>query len=194
MCLATVSYMYVYATCAGCVTIFSTGGKFRPVWSYTLLLQPPIVILNNQCLDNMQSHSLHRTGCILASFPRLRVREGSPIETTSLRPFSAPSTGVTNVCEAKNIPHLVQNKEHVRQTCYFDGGPPPLSTQVDTDVIHMIKQTRTSPNIVRQCKRSKTRWWEGLGMHTPQSMTGLPLHINYAHSNSHYLRHVTSSQ
>ena len=30
--------VYVYAAGAGRVTIFSTGGKFRPVWSYILLL------------------------------------------------------------------------------------------------------------------------------------------------------------
>jgi len=29
---------YVYASRAGHVTIFSTGGKFQPSWSYTLLL------------------------------------------------------------------------------------------------------------------------------------------------------------
>ena len=46
---------YVYAACAVCVTIFSTGGKFRPVStfmelhtltlaarSYALLIQPKI--------------------------------------------------------------------------------------------------------------------------------------------------------
>ena len=38
----------------------------------------------------------------------------------------------------------------------------PLSTLVDTDVIHMIKWTRLSflPLFVTYCKQSKTGWWE----------------------------------
>ena len=40
----------------------------------------------------------------------------------------------------------------------------PLSTKVDTDVIHMIRWTRPSPSVFAYCKRSKTGWWEGLGM------------------------------
>ena len=41
---------------------------------------------------------------------------------------------------------------------------PPLSTQVDTDVIHVIKWTRPSPSIFAYCKWSKTGQWEGLRM------------------------------
>ena len=36
---------YVYTACTVCVTIFSSGGKFRPVSNFTelqLLLQPPV--------------------------------------------------------------------------------------------------------------------------------------------------------
>ena len=40
---------------------------------------------------------------------------------------------------------------------------PPLSTKVDTDVIHMINDTRPSPSIFAYCKQSKTGQWEGLG-------------------------------
>ena len=40
---------------------------------------------------------------------------------------------------------------------------PPLSTKVDTDVIHMIKWTRPFPSVFAYCKRSKTGRWEGLG-------------------------------
>ena len=58
--------------------------------------------------------------------------EGSLIETKSLRPFlvvSVPSTGVLNVHRAKNVPLLVQNEEHMRETHSFNRGPlPPLST------------------------------------------------------------------
>ena len=35
MCLATMPY--VYAACPVCVTIFSSGGKFRPVPNFTEL-------------------------------------------------------------------------------------------------------------------------------------------------------------
>ena len=35
-CSATMAY--IYTACTACVTICSTGGKLRPVWSYTLLL------------------------------------------------------------------------------------------------------------------------------------------------------------
>ena len=46
----------------------------------------------------------------------------------------------------------------------FDEGPlPPLSTQVDTDVIHVIKHTRPSLSVFAYCKRSKTGRWVGLG-------------------------------
>ena len=48
----------------------------------------------------------------------------------SLRPYlvvSAPSAGVSNVCEAKNVPLLVQNEKHVRKMRSFDGGPLPPS-------------------------------------------------------------------
>ena len=47
-----------------------------------------------------------------------------------LRPHlvvSAPSTGVSNVCEAKNVLLLVQNEECVCEMHSFDRGPlPPL--------------------------------------------------------------------
>ena len=48
--------------------------------------------------------------------PTLRGGEGSPLERTSLSPYvvvSTPSTGVLNVCKAKNI--LVQNKGSFNQ-------------------------------------------------------------------------------
>ena len=55
--------------------------------------------------------------------------EGSLIERTSLRPclvVSAPSTEVSNVCEAKNIPLLVRNEERVCEMRSFNGGPLPF--------------------------------------------------------------------
>ena len=61
---------------------------------------------------------------------RQRGGEGFPIERTSLRPYlvvSAPSTGVSNVCEVKNVPLLVQNEERVREMHSFDRGPLPAS-------------------------------------------------------------------
>ena len=63
----------------------------------------------------------------------------------------------------KNALLLVHNEERVREMCSFDRGPlPPLSTEVDTDVIHMIKWTRPFPSAFVYCKQSKTGWWEGL--------------------------------
>ena len=41
----------------------------------------------------------------------------------SLRPYlvvSAPSAGVSNVCEAKNVPLLVQNEEQIREMHSFE--------------------------------------------------------------------------
>ena len=54
-------------------------------------------------------------------------REGSLIKKTSLKSFlvvSDPSAGVSNVCEAKNIPLLFENKEHVHEIPSLDGDPP----------------------------------------------------------------------
>ena len=61
----------------------------------------------------------------------------------SLRSYlvvSAPSGGVSNVCKAKNVPLQVRNEEHMCELRSLDGAPlpPPLSTQVDTDVSHVI--------------------------------------------------------
>lgn len=56
-----------------------------------------------------------------------------------MRPYlvvSAPSVGVLNVCEAKNVSLLAQNEEHM----IFRSGSLSLSVyQVDTGVIHVIK-------------------------------------------------------
>ena len=67
--------------------------------------------------------------------------------------------------KTKNIPLLVQDREHMHNQ-----GPLPSSVYIpryiDIDVIHIIKWTRpNSPSIAfAYCKRSKTGWWEGLGM------------------------------
>ena len=83
----------------------------------------------------------------------------------SLMPYlvvSIPSTGVLNVCKAKNVLLLVQNEECVCGMRSFDWGThPPLSTKVDTDIIHMIKWIRPSSSIF---VIKKTGWLEGLGM------------------------------
>ena len=58
--------------------------------------------------------------------------EGSPIEKLSLRPYlvvSAPSAGVSNVCEVKNVPLLVQNEEHMHE-CVLSIRDPHLPRQV----------------------------------------------------------------
>ena len=39
--------------------------------------------------------------------------EGSLIQRMSLKPFFVTSPGVSNICEAKIYPLLVQNEEHV---------------------------------------------------------------------------------
>ena len=74
---------------------------------------------------------------------------------------SALSAGVSNVCEVKSVLLLVQNEELVREMRPFDQWSLPPS--VDTDVIHVINDTRPSPSIFAYCKRSKTGRWEGLG-------------------------------
>ena len=54
--------------------------------------------------------------------------EGSPIERTSLRPYlavSAPSAGVSNFRESKNILLRVRNEERMHKMHSFDGGPLP---------------------------------------------------------------------
>ena len=56
-----------------------------------------------------------------------RGERGVPHQRTSLRPYllvSVPSNGVSNVCEAKNVPLLVQNEGRV---CNH---PPPSSVQL----------------------------------------------------------------
>jgi len=35
---------YFYSACTVRVTIFSTGGKFRPVSNYVLLLKSPVIM------------------------------------------------------------------------------------------------------------------------------------------------------
>ena len=79
---------------------------------------------------------------------------GGPIEKMSLRPYlvvSAPSTGVSNVCEAINVLLLVQNEESMHKKCVLlIGDPsPPLGRH---NVIHVIKWTRPSPSIFAYCK------------------------------------------
>ena len=54
--------------------------------------------------------------------------------------------------------------------CSFDQGPlppPSLSTQIDTDVIHVNKWMRPSLSIFAYCNLSKTGRWEGLGTRLP---------------------------
>ena len=62
------------------------------------------------------------------------------IERTRLRPYlvaSAPTAGVLNVREAKNVPLPNQNEERVREIRSFDREPiSPSVNKVDTDVIH----------------------------------------------------------
>ena len=46
-----------------------------------------------------------------------------------LRPYlvvSAPTAGVANVLEVKNIMLLIQNEKHMRKMHSFNGGPSPL--------------------------------------------------------------------
>ena len=53
------------------------------------------------------------------------------MEIMSMKPclvVSTPSTGVSNVCKAKNVPFIIKNMREMRS---FDQGPlaPPLSTR-----------------------------------------------------------------
>ena len=77
--------------------------------------------------------------------------EGSMIERTSLRPYlvvSAPSAGVLNVHEAKNIP--LESRMHAQNAIG-------------------IKWTRPSASVFAHCKSSTTGRWEGLGTRLPQN-------------------------
>ena len=56
----------------------------------------------------------------------------------------------------------------------FDQGSlPPLSTQVDTDVLCVIKWTIPFPSVFVCCKQSKTGQWEGLGTRLVSSKAGV---------------------
>ena len=75
----------------------------------------------------------------------------------ALRPYLvvyAPHTGVSNVCEVKNVPLLFQNKECVWKMCSFDRG------HCLHDVIHVIKWTSLLPLFLHTASNG---WWEGLG-------------------------------
>ena len=58
---------------------------------------------------------------------------------------------------------LQRKIRHLARSSTGDPSPPLLSTEVDTDVIHMINDTRPSPSVFACCKRSKTGRLEGLG-------------------------------
>ena len=68
-------------------------------------------------------------GCVVENVGE-SIRGGCEGERTSLRPYlvvSATSAGVSNVCEAKNVPLLVQNEKRLCKMRSFDRGPlPPL--------------------------------------------------------------------
>ena len=77
---------------------------------------------------------------------------------------AASSAGVTDVHKAKSVLFLVQNGEHVcKMHPLYQGLLPPLSTYVDTDIVHVINAPRPPPSIFAYCKCSKTGQWEGLG-------------------------------
>ena len=64
------------------------------------------------------------------------------VEKMSLRPYlvvSVLSAEVLNVCEAKNVPLLVQNKERVGKMRPFHWGPLLPSAYLGRHAIHMIK-------------------------------------------------------
>ena len=70
-----------------------------------------------------------------------------------LRPYrvvSVPSAEVLNVCEAKNIPLVVQNEERVGKMRPFNQGP--LLPSVYLHVIHMIKRTIPSTSLLKAIK------------------------------------------
>ena len=76
---------------------------------------------------------------------------GVPLPKNEL--VSAPSAGVSNVRITKSVLPLVRNKERLREMRPFDLGPlPPSVYLVDTDVIHVINDTRPSPSVFAYCK------------------------------------------
>ena len=88
------------------------------------------------------------------------------VERTSLRPYlvvSAPSAGVVKVCETKT--KMYRSRLETKNTCakcilsMWDPSPP-LSTKVDTDIIHVIKYTRPSPSVSSDQNLDGGKAWE----------------------------------
>ena len=83
--------------------------------------------------------------------------EGSPIGRMSLRPYRSFKRSRSKACTTPGS----RQRACAWNTFFPLETPPPLSTLLDTDVIHVIKWTRSS--VFAYCKRSKTEQWEGLG-------------------------------
>ena len=89
--------------------------------------------------------------------------EGSPIERKSLRPYlvvSAPSAGVSNIREAKNVLLQVRNDERMRKIHLFSGGPFPPSVYQGRHQRHSRdKIYQAFPLRFAYCKQSKKKKW-----------------------------------
>ena len=96
---------------------------------------------------------------------------GSPIELEAFPCSVFPSAGVTNVCEAENLPLIVWDKECMQEMCSLVWGlssPPSHLSTIDIDVIQVIKWTRPFHSVSAYCK---TGQWEGLGTRLYQNMS-----------------------
>ena len=90
---------------------------------------------------------------------------GPPIELEAFPCSVFPSAGVTNVCEAENLPLIVWDKECMQEMCSLVRGLSSPSSRlstidIDIDVIQVIKWTRPFHSVSAYCK---TGQWEGLG-------------------------------
>ena len=86
--------------------------------------------------------------------------EGSPTQKNQLEPFLVVSVFALEFCEAKTYRLLFKSK-NVCTNKLFHSETPPLSTQVDIDVIQVINGPGLPPPLLHTVKGSKARQaWE----------------------------------
>ena len=80
-------------------------------------------------------HCIFQLCCVPQWDSTLCVDMSSIHARTSLRPYlvvAVPSTGISNVHEAKNVPRLVQNKKTRVHDAFFRWGTPPPPLPLST--------------------------------------------------------------
>ena len=88
---------------------------------------------------------------------------GPPIELEAFPCSVFPSAGVTNVCEAENLPLIVWDKECMQEMCSLVWGlssPSSRLSTIDIDVIQVIKWTRPFHSVSAYCRLDSGKVWE----------------------------------